>query len=160
MKALIVCSSKSHGNTRRIADRMAQVLECEVVTPESVDPATLGGYDLVGFGSGIYYMAVDPRLRSLIRHVPRADRVSAFTFFTSGAREIPLLGYHKPIRKMLEAKGFEVIGSFSSRGFDTVGPFGFIGGINRDRPNDHDLDRAAALAARLRKRVESSRAVG
>lgn len=160
MKALIVCSSKSHGNTRRVADRMAQVLECEVVTPESVDPATLGGYDLVGFGSGIYYLAVDTRLRDLIRHAPGVDHVPAFTFFTSGAREIPFRGYRKPVRKMLEVKGFDVIGSFSSRGFDTVGPFGFIGGINRDRPNDHDLNRAAAFAARLRERVESSQAAG
>ncbi|MEM6108096.1 flavodoxin family protein [Mycobacterium sp. 050272] len=160
MKALIICSSKSHGNTRRIADRMAQVLDCEVIAPETADPATLGGYDLVGFGSGIYYMAVDARLRNLIRHLPGVHHVRAFTFFTSGAREIPLMGYRKPVRKMLEAKGFDVIGSFSSRGWDTVGPFGFIGGINRDRPNDHDLERAAAFAARLRRQVERSRAAG
>jgi flavodoxin len=156
MKSLIVCASKSHGNTRRVADRMAEVLDAVVVTPESVDPATLGQYDLVGFGSGIYYMNADARLRSLMRRLPTVDRVRAFTFLTSGAREVLLFGYHKPVRKRLEAKGFEVIGSFSCRGFDTVGPFGFIGGINRGRPNDHDLDRAAAFAARLRKRVEGS----
>jgi flavodoxin len=154
MKSLIICSSKSHGNTRRVADRIAEVLDAEVVTPESVDPATLPEYDLVGFGSGIYYMTVDPRLRNLIRHLSTVDHLRAFTFFTSGAREVPLLSYHKPIRKWLEAKGFEMIGSFSCRGFDTVGPFGFIGGINRGRPDDYDLGRAAAFAARLRKRVE------
>jgi flavodoxin len=93
-----------------------------------------------------------------MRRLPTVDRVRAFTFLTSGAREVPLLGYHKPVRKRLEAKGFEVIGSFSCRGFDTVGPFGFIGGINRGRPNDHDLDRAMAFAARIRKRVGGSQA--
>ena len=77
----------------------------------------------------------------------------AFTFFTSGAREIPLLDYTLPIRKPLAGKGFELLDSFSCRGFDTVGPFGFIGGINRGRPDDRDLDRAAAFAERLRKRV-------
>ena len=156
MKSLIVCVSKSHGNTRRVADRMAEVLGAEVVEPEAVDPATLGQYDLVGFGSGIYYMAVDARLRDLIRHLERVDGVRAFTFFTSGARQVPLLDYNKPVRKQLESKGFEVLGSFSCRGFDTVGPFAFIGGINRGRPNDHDLDRAAAFAARTRKRVGGS----
>ena len=40
MKSLIVCVSTSHGNTRRIADRMAEVLDAEVVEPESVDPET------------------------------------------------------------------------------------------------------------------------
>jgi flavodoxin len=158
MKSLIICSSKSHGNTRRVADRMAEVLDAEVVTPESVDPAMLPEYDLVGFGSGIYYMTVDTRLRNLIRHLPTVDHVRAFIFFTSGAREVPLLGYQKPVRKWLETKGFEVIDSFCCRGFDTVGPFGYIGGINRGRPDDHDLDRAAAFAARLRKRVGGSQA--
>jgi flavodoxin len=158
MKSLIICSSKSHGNTRRVADRMAEVLDAEVVTPESVDPATLPEYDLVGFGSGIYYMTVDARLRNLILHLPTVDHVRAFTFFTSGAREVPLLGYRKPVRKWLQAKGFDVIGSFCCRGFDTVGPFGYFGGINRGRPDDYDLDRAAAFAAHLRKRVVGSQA--
>jgi flavodoxin len=157
MKSLVICSSKSHGNTRRVAGRMAEVLDAEVVKPESVDPATLCEYDLVGFGSGIYLMTVDVRLRELMRRLPYVDHTRAFTFFTSGAREIPLLGYNKPVRKQLEAKGFQVIGSFSCRGFDTVGPFGMIGGINRGRPNDRDLDRAAAFAARLRERVAGSR---
>jgi len=156
MKSLIVCVSKSHGNTRRVADRMAEVLDAEVVEPESVDPEMLGKYDLVGFGSGIYYMTVDARLRDLIRHLPAVDNVRAFTFFTSGARKIPLMDYNKPVRRRLESKGFEVIGSFSCRGLDTVGPFGFIGGINRGRPNDHDLDRAAAFAADLRERTGES----
>ena len=156
MKSLIICTSKSHGNTRLVADRMAEVLDAELVAPESVDPATLRQYDLIGFGSGIYYMSVDARLQNLIRHLPTVDHIRAFTFFTSGAREVPLLRYNKPVRKRLEAKGFEVIGSYSCRGFDTVGPFGFIGGINRGRPDDHDLDRAAAFAARLRKRVDAN----
>ncbi len=98
MKSLIVCVSKSHGNTRRVADRMAEVLDAEVVEPESVDPATLCEYDLVGFGSGIYYMTVDARLRQLMRRLPAVDHVRAFTFFTRGARELPLLGDHKPVR--------------------------------------------------------------
>ncbi|OBH14819.1 MULTISPECIES: flavodoxin family protein [unclassified Mycobacterium] len=159
MRALIVCASRSHGNTRLVADRMAGVLDAEVVTPESVDPGTVGDYDLVGFGSGIYYMTMDARLRKLVRRLPAAGHhIAAFTFFTSGAREVPLLGYHRPIRQTLEQKGFDVIGSFSCRGFDTVGPFGFIGGINRGRPDEHDLDRAAAFAARIRKRATGSQA--
>ncbi|UXA08926.1 flavodoxin family protein [Mycobacterium sp. SMC-2] len=158
MKSLIVCTSKSHGNTRLVADRMAEVLGAKVVAPEAVDPEKLCACDLVGFGSGIYYMAFDSRVRDLIRRLPRVHGIRAFTFFTSGAREIPLLDYTKPVRDHLTEKGFEVLDSFSCRGFDTVGPFGLIGGINRDRPNEHDLDRAAAFATRLRERVVRSQA--
>ena len=67
--------------------RMAEVLGAEVVAPESIDPETLRGYDLVGFGSGIYYMTVDARLRKLIGRLPAVVNVRAFTFFTSGARK-------------------------------------------------------------------------
>ena len=158
MKSLIVCVSKSHGNTRRVADRIAEVLDAEVVEPESVDPETLREYNLVGFGSGIYYMSVDARLPKLISRLPHVHGIRAFTFFTSGARKIPLLDYTTPVRNQLAAKGFEVLDSCPCRGFDTVGPFGFIGGINRGRPNDHDLERAAAFAARIRERVARAHA--
>jgi flavodoxin len=158
MKSLIVCVSVSHGNTRRVADRMAGMLDAEVVEPESVDPNRLREYDLVGFGSGIYYMTVHSRLRDLIRRLPHVNGIRAFTFFTSGTRGIPMLNYHRTIRNQLESKGFQVLDSFACRGLDTVGPFAFIGGINKGRPDDHDLDRAARFAARLRKRVAGSQA--
>jgi flavodoxin len=158
MKSLIVCVSVSHGNTRRVADRMAEVLDAEVVEPESVDPNRLREYDLVGFGSGIYYMTVHRRLRNLIGRLPHVDDIRAFTFFTSGTREIPMLNYSRAVRNQLESKGFQVLDSFSCRGLDTVGPFGFIGGINKGRPDDHDLDRAEGFAARLCKRAAGSEA--
>jgi len=157
MKSLIVCASKSHGNTRRVADRMAEVLGAEVVDPESVDPAKLREYDLVGFGSGIYFNAVHSRLRRLIRRLPHVDGGRAFTFFTSGGPELPLVGYSRPIRHQLASTGFDVLDSFSCRGLDTVGPLRFIGGVNKGRPNDRDLDRAAAFALRLRERVARSK---
>lgn len=159
MKSLIVCASRSHGNTRRIADRMAEVLDAQVVAPDSVDPVAIPEYDVVGFGSGIYYTMVDARLRNLIRHLPVVDhRTAAFIFCTSGARVTGLWDYTKPVRDRLEQKGFEVIGSFSCRGFDTAWPFGLIGGINRTRPDDGDLDRAAAFASQVRERVGGMRA--
>jgi hypothetical protein len=49
---------------------MSEVLDAEVVERESVDPETTREFDLVGFGSGIYYMAVHARLRNLIRRLP------------------------------------------------------------------------------------------
>jgi flavodoxin len=158
MKSLIICVSVSHGNTRHVADCMAEVLDAEVVEPEAVDVDKLGEYDLVGFGSGIYFMAVHQRLRDFIRRLPHVDGVRAFTFFTSGTGTIPLMKYDKWVRDQLEAKGFEVLDSFSCRGLDTVGPFGFIGGINKGRPDGRDLDLAAVFAKRLRKRMAASQA--
>ncbi len=156
MKSLLVCVSVSNGNTRRVAVRMAEVLDAEVVEPEAVDIETLGDYDLVGFGSGIYFMAVHPRLWTLVRRLPRGGGTRVFTFFTSGARELPFLGYSRLIRHRLASKGFDVLDSFSCRGLDTVGPLRLVGGVNKGRPNSSDLDRAAAFATRLRDRVAVS----
>ena len=160
MKSLIVCVSVSHDNTRKVADRMAGVLEAEVADPEAVDADRIADYDLVGFGSGIYFMMVHPRLWNLVRCLPRVDGVPAFTFFTSGGSEIPLVGYSQPIRRRLTSKGFRVLDSFSCRGFGTAGPLRFIGGVNKGRPNDRDLDAAEAFAARLAEQVARPETAG
>jgi flavodoxin len=101
-------------------------------------------------------MAVHPRLWKLVRRLPRGEGIRVFTFFTSGGPELPLLGYSRRIHRQLASKGFDVLGSFSCRGLDTVGPLRLIGGVNKGRPNDADLDRAAAFATQLRERVEHS----
>jgi flavodoxin len=156
MKSLIVCVSTSHGNTRRVADRIAEVLNAEVAEPEAVDPEALGDYDLVGFGSGIYYNKVHPRLSGLVGRLPRVDQVAAFTFFTSGAADVPRVGFSEPLSRQLTSKGFTVLDSFCCRGLYTIGPFRFIGGVNKGRPNEADLDRAAGFALRLREHVTVS----
>jgi flavodoxin len=158
MKSSIICVSVSHGNTRHVADYMAEVLDAEVVEPEAVDVDKLGEYDLIGFGSGIYFMAVHRQLRDLVTRLPHVHGVRAFTFFTSGAAPIPFMKPDKWLRDQLEAKGFEVLDSFSCRGLDTVGPFGLLGGINKGRPDGRDLDLAAVFAKRLRKRMAASKA--
>ncbi len=160
MKSLIVCVSVSNGNTRRVADRMAAVLDAEVVAPEAVDPDSLGQYDLVGFGSGIYFTLVHPRLWDLMRRLPDggARGRRAFIFFTSGAPAPPFLDYGGLMRRRLTSKGFDVLGSFSCRGLDKVGPLRLIGGVHKGRPNERDLGRAAGFAAGLRERIETEQA--
>lgn len=83
MKAIIVCSSVSHGNTKRIADVMGQILEARVVEPGQINAAELATYDLVGFGSGIFNMAFHPELRDFgllgrrRLHLPRFRHLAA-----------------------------------------------------------------------------------
>ncbi|MDT9688900.1 flavodoxin family protein [Streptomyces sp. P9(2023)] len=149
MKAVIVCTSVSHGNTRRVADSMAQVLGAKVVSPEQADLAELAGADLVGFGSGVFYGRLHPRLTDFVKELP-TGRGRAFVFATSGLPEMPLAPFTRPLVRLLEGKGFEVDGSFSCRAFDTWTPFKLVGGINKQRPNVGDLAVARAFAGRLR----------
>ncbi|MFK0257945.1 flavodoxin family protein [Streptomyces sp. NPDC090445] len=149
MKTVIVCASVSHGNTRRVADTMAQALGANVVSPEQADLAELAGADLVGFGSGVFYSRLHPRLTNFVKALP-SGRGRAFVFATSGLPELPLAPFTRPVVQLLEGKGFEVDGSFSCRAFDTWTPFKLVGGINKERPNAGDLAASRAFAERLR----------
>ncbi|RSS33460.1 flavodoxin [Streptomyces sp. WAC07061] len=149
MKSVIVCTSVSHGNTRRVADTMARVLGAAVVSPAEADPAELAAAALVGFGSGVYYGRLHPTLTALVRGLPEA-RGRAFVFATSGLPGPSSAPFTHPLARRLAGKGFRVEGSFSCRAFDTWGPFGLVGGINRQRPDAGDLAAARLFAERLR----------
>ena len=149
MSALIVCASVANGNTRRVADAMAAVLGADVVKPEDVDVNRLAEYDLVGFGSGIYMMSFHGSIRDLVRRLPAGDGRHAFVFCTSGSAEPPLVRYQGRLADEIAAKGYEVVGRFSCRGYDNWFPLRLVGGLNRGRPNEEDLTRVRAFAAEL-----------
>jgi len=46
---------RAPGNTKKIADAMAAILDAEVTHPDDVNMDALGGYDLIGLGSGIAF---------------------------------------------------------------------------------------------------------
>lgn len=150
-RRLVVVASVHHGNTLRVAKAIADVLEAQVVPAGDVAPEWLVGRDLVGFGTGVYYGRPHESLLALLRRLPDAPAPArpAFVFSTSG---LPFLSrvWHAPLERLLARKGFEVIGSFACRGFDTWGPLWLTGGLNRRHPDDHDLCRAREFAQRLR----------
>jgi flavodoxin len=150
MSSIVVCASRSHGNTRKIADAMAKVLDAPVVSPAEVDPTELASYDLVGLGSGVYAMRLDSELRELVDSLPPGEGRHVFVFATSGAPEWPWLGFTHEVRTALESKGYRLDGTFTCRGWDTWGPLACFGGLNRGRPNARDLLDAERFAAELR----------
>lgn len=153
MKVLIVCVSASDGNTRKIADAMADVLDVRVVDPGEVDDDTLAESDLVGIGSGIYAMDFHHRIRTFVRRLPEVQGKPAFVYWTSGGPEPPLWRYSDRLAQRLEAKGFRILDSFSCRGWRVWLPFRLVPGLDRGQPNDADLDRARRFAADIRDRV-------
>ncbi len=151
MKALIVCTSVSHGNTGRIADAMAEVLQARVAEPDQVTDADLAGCDLVGFGSGIFNMNFHPRLREFARSLPSQQQRKAFVFATSGLPEPPFRRYTRSFAGLLTDKGFEVVDTFVCRAHDTWLPFELVGGIRKGRPDAADLAAARTFAEGLRR---------
>ncbi|KIA59400.1 flavodoxin family protein [Nocardia vulneris] len=153
MKAIIVCTSVSHGNTKRIADVMGQILEARVVEPGQITAAELATYDLVGFGSGIFNMAFHPELRDFVKSLPEGQQGKAFVFASSGFPEPKFRQYTRTLSKLIEQKGFSVVDVFTCRGFDTWLPLKIVGGIRKGHPDADDLDAARTFAVGLRSRI-------
>ena len=148
MKSLIIYVSVLQTNTKKVAKAMAEVLDATLLEPEEVEPDTLAEYDLIGFGSGIYWGRFYKRLRSFVKKLPSFQNKKAFIFGTCGHNEIP----SKPIEKLLLKKGFDIVGKFSCLGFNTFFLSPILGRSNEGRPNAEDLERAREFAQGLKEK--------
>jgi len=149
MKTLIVCQSIHHGNTMKVAQAMAEVLHAEIRQPSGVAARDLDGYDLVGFGSGIYNRKHHAGLFKLVESLESPGSGKCFIFSTASTT---YAGVHQPLKSALVAKGFDVLDEFVCRGFmDYSFTKYWRGGINKGRPNDDDLSAARAFASKLKE---------
>ena len=124
-KVLIVYFSFHHLNTKKIAETMGEELEARVLEVEQAKKENILDYDLVGFGSGIYFWKHHQKLLEFVRGLRLKMGKKAFVFSTSG---LPFPGiFHRALKKELIKKGFEIVGEFNCLGWDTVGPLRFFG---------------------------------
>jgi flavodoxin len=151
MKALIIYVSVHHGNTEKVARVMANVLDADLLDVKQANVGMLAQYDLVGFGSGIYFGKHHESLLDFADSLPMLRNRRAFIFSTSGLRKIPFVhDFDKPLRKRLQRKGFDIIGEFSCRGLDTYRATRLVGGVNKGRPSAEDLKQAEDFATGLK----------
>lgn len=156
MKALIIYISVHHGNTEKVAKVMANILDATLLQVKQADANMLEQYDLIGFGSGIYFGKHHESLLDFVDKLPVLTNKKAFIFSTSGLRKIPFVhNFDKPLRKKLQRKGIDIIGEFSCRGLDTYRATKLVGGVNKGRPNADDLRQAEDFASGLKNSGES-----
>ncbi|OAA88795.1 flavodoxin family protein [Clostridium coskatii] len=146
MKKLVVYESIHHSNTEKIGKIIAECLNADLVKADDINTNTLNDYDLIGFGSGIYYGKFHKNIVELIDKLSTLSGKKAFIFSTSGQGKNK---YNNLIEQKLKEKGFEVVGSFACKGYDTFGPFKIFGGIAKGRPNNEDLQNAKEFAQNL-----------
>jgi flavodoxin len=150
MKALIIYISVHHGNTERVARVMSNILDANLLTVKQVDASIFEQYDLIGFGSGIYFGKHHNNLLDFVDKLPMIRNKKAFIFSTSGLRKMRFIhNFDKPLKEKLQRKGFDIVGEFSCRGYDTSQAAIIVGGINRDRPNAKDLKQTEDFARSL-----------
>jgi flavodoxin len=151
MKALIIYISVHHGNTEKIAKVMANILDAALLQVKQADADILEQYDLIGFGSGIYFGKHHKSLLDFVDKLPMFGNKKVFIFSTSGLRKIWLVhDFDKALEERLRRKGFNIIGEFSCRGLDTYRATKLVGGINKGRPNVQDLKQAEDFARGLK----------
>lgn len=152
MKSLIIYKSVHHGNTKKIAEAINEILEGEIKEPEKVDKTEIFDYDLIGYGSGIYYGKHHESILNLVEELSTVGGKKSFIFSTSGIRKIPIFNdFNKILKNKLSEKGFKILDCFSCRGQNTYGPFGIIGGIRKDRPNNEDIKNAKKFGKRIKR---------
>ena len=149
MKTLIVYTSVHHQNTRKVAKVMAEELEADLVPTMEAQPGMPASYDLIGFGSGIYFGKHHKTLLRFVETLPPVAQKQVFVFSTSGDGKI----HHAALKEKLVNRGFAVVDVFCCKGWDTVGPLKLFGGINKGRPDENDLAGARAFAQDLKNKI-------
>lgn len=149
MKTVIIYSSVHHQNTQKVATVMAEELGADLVPVAQAEPGTLNGYDLAGFGSGIFFGKHHKTLMQFVETLPTGAGRQAFVFSTSGKGGN---GMHAALKEQLAGRGFSIMDEFSCKAWDSWGPLKLVGGINKGRPDEQDLAAAREFARRLREK--------
>ena len=150
MRSLLIVYSYHHKNTEKVAKVIARVLDAEMKKPQQIDPQALEGYDLIGFGSGIYDAKHHKGLLDLADELPQVTNRKAFIISTSAIMGKDKVAQdHKLLRDRLLSKGYVIVDEFACKGFNTNSFLRHFGGMNKGRPNEKDLKNAEDFAKKL-----------
>lgn len=140
MHTLVIYSSFHHGNTKKIAEKMASELKAELlaakeILEESIEKS-IENYNMIGLGSGIYHGKFSKEILKIAENIRNKE---VFLFSTSGSGNEK---YNDILEKMLKANGNKIIGSFTCKGYNTYGIFGYLGGKGKLHPDTSDIEEA------------------
>lgn len=151
MKILLIIKSSHQQNTLKVAEAMAEVAPLTVVELENIKNYHLSEYDIVGFGSGIYYGKHDAEL---IKFVKTLCDKPAYTFVISTSGTNNYQKYSKTLVKLLESKNKTVLGTFGCKGLDKFFIFKLFGGLNKNHPDETDFDSAQQFIIEVMEEYE------
>ena len=155
MKILIIVKSKHNDNTLKIAEAMSEAAPVTVTDLENVKYYKLDEYDIIGFGSGIYFGKHDKEILNFVKTLNNEPAFS-FVFSTSGSKNFQK--NNRTLIKLLESKNKTVLGSFGCQGYDKFFIFALLGGINKDRPNIDDFDAAQQFVQDIIEKYNNKKA--
>jgi len=154
-KALIVYFSQT-GRNARVADAIAAGIreagyEIDLWNLRNEQAPDVGSYQLLGFGSPVYYFHLPINVWRYVRSLPYLRGTPAFVFIVYGSHRIDTANW---LRRMLERKGAREVGYFHCRGEAEVLPLlreGYL--FSPDRPSERELLEAKSFGKVLVARV-------
>lgn len=146
-KIAIVYASIHHKNTEKLVRGMADGLTIELIDIIKNGSVDLSSYDIVGFASGIYAARVHKSLQKFLEESSDLPK-KTFVICTSGVGKG---SFAKKFGEKLTNRGFEVLGTYECKGFDTFGPFKLIGGLGKGRPNQEDIEKGRKFLQEILK---------
>lgn len=151
MKSIILYASPHHGNTKKVVERMAKKIGAKTVDLEKEAPPDLSGYRLIGLASGAYFGTLH---QSVVKFAQEAAFIPEHRVFLADTCGMGYKDYTYQVRKLLEERGVVCLGRYQCPGYDTYGPWKFLGGIRKGRPNEHDLRMAEQFIQRMWKEAK------
>ena len=147
VKTAIIYTSRHHGNTRKLVEAIADKYDIIQIDATKQQQADLSEFDLIGFASGIDFgKFYEPVEQFLINNLPMGKRV----FFLYTCAKINKR-FIETIREKAKNKNAVIAGEYGCKGFNTYGPWRLIGGMNKDHPNEIEINEAVRFYESLRK---------
>jgi len=153
MKTLIIYNSIHKNNTEKIAKVMAEELNADLVKSFELKDYDMSKYDLIGLGSGIYFGRHHASILNLVNKLENVKNKRFFIFSTSGMGESIFNNFNKPLKDKINAKDGKLAAVFNCLGYDAWGPIKYIGGLNKNRPNEKDIEKAKDFANQLKPKI-------
>ncbi|WP_338953530.1 flavodoxin family protein [Fusobacterium nucleatum] len=136
-KICIVYDSMHNMNTEKLVLSLKENYnDVDIVKVNNFDINAIDNYPKIGLASGIYWGRFSKNIEELLDKILDSDVKNLFFIYTSGIGKVR---YEKKLIKRLEEKNKICLGIFSCKGFDKYGPFKLIGGINKGKPNEKDI---------------------
>ncbi|WP_102337945.1 flavodoxin domain-containing protein [Collinsella provencensis] len=151
LKTVILYRSKHHGNTKKLVDAVAaahpEITVIDVASLGKREYPDLSPYHIIAFASGIYYGKFDADIRRIAEECLR-DGDNVIGFITYGGND---KHNGRELSGICRLKFANLLSVYGCPGFDTYGPFKFVGGMNKGRPNEEDIAGAVEFYDRIVK---------
>lgn len=139
MKVALVYASVHHKNTEKIVQAIAEKHpEVTLIDATKTILKDMASYDMIGFASGIFYGKLHKSLLKFITDNLPAHK-KTFIIYSCGQDSS---SYIKTAKELIKSKEASFTGCYSCPGYDTWGPFKLIGGINKNHPDETDVQGA------------------